>query len=308
MEFKLNDYHQGVTDEELLDDVKRVAELIGDQYLSTSLYKRHGKYSDSTFRSRFGSWLKVLEILGLRQERNSTEMKRISDKMLIKDLLRVSKLLDKKMVASPEYYEHGKYSFPTITERFGSWSSFVEKAGLEQTGFIKKIEDEELFNEIERIWTSLGRQPTTTDMKMGISKYSLDSFSRRFGGWRNALTAFINYIKSDDSDETENTDNSENNEEVEKLITSEETQVLDNKKIQPKRTTRNINLKLRFKVLLRDNFKCCYCGASPSKDPNVILHVDHILPWSKGGETVIENLQTACSICNLGKNNMVHTD
>lgn len=85
MDFKLNDYHQGVTDEELLDDAKRVAELVGDQYLSTSLYKRHGKYSDSTFRNRFGSWLKVLEILGLRQERNSTEMKRISDKMLIKD-------------------------------------------------------------------------------------------------------------------------------------------------------------------------------------------------------------------------------
>lgn len=85
MDFKLNDYHQGVTDEELLDDAKRVAELVGDQYPSTSLYKRHGKYSDSTFRNRFGSWLKVLEILGLRQERNSTEMKRISDKMLIKD-------------------------------------------------------------------------------------------------------------------------------------------------------------------------------------------------------------------------------
>lgn len=308
MEFKLNDYHQGVTDEELLDDVKRVAELIGDQYLSTSLYKRHGKYSDSTFRNRFGSWIKVLEILGLRLERNTTEMKRITEKMLINDLLSVSKLLDKKMVTSSEYYEHGKYSLPTISERFGTWSSFVEKAGLEQTGFIKKIEDEELFNEIERIWTTLGRQPTTTDMKKGISKYSLDSFSRRFGGWRNALTAFINYIKSDDSDETENTDNSENNEDIEKLITSEEIQVSKNKKIQIKRTTRNINLKLRFKVLLRDNFKCCYCGASPAKDPNVILHVDHILPWSKGGETVIENLQTACSTCNLGKNNMVHTD
>ena len=308
MEFKLNDYHQGVTNEESLDDVKRVAELIGDQYLSTSLYMRHGKYSDSTFRNRFGSWLKVLETLGLRQERNSTEMKRISDKMLINDLLRVSKLLDKKMVTSPEYYEHGKYSSPTITERFGSWSNFVEKAGLEQTGFIKRIEDEELFNEIERIWTSLGRQPTTTDLKKGISKYSLDSFSRRFGGWRNALTAFINYIKSDDSDETENTDNSENNEEVLKSFDSEEIQVLKNKKFLLKRTTRNINLKLRFKVLLRDNFKCCYCGASPAKDPNIILHVDHILPWSKGGETVIENLQTACSTCNLGKNNMVHTD
>ncbi|MCL4507775.1 MAG: HNH endonuclease [Chloroflexi bacterium] len=34
------------------------------------------------------------------------------------------------------------------------------------------------------------------------------------------------------------------------------------------------------------------------------LHVDHILAWSKGGETVLENLQTLCSVCNLGKSNV----
>lgn len=307
MEFKLNDYHQGVTDEELLDDVKRVAEIIGDEYLSTSLYKKYGKYSDSTFRNRFGSWIKVLEMLGLRLERNSKEMQRISDKMLIKDLLHVSEILEKRVVTSSEYYEYGKYSSPTIIERFGSWSNFVDKAGLEQTGFVKRIDNEELFNEIERIWTALGRQPTTSDMKKGISKYSLDSFTRRFGGWRNALSAFIDYIKSDDNYNPEEIENPETEEKEEKISTSVENNISTTKKFKPKRTPRNINLKLRFKVLLRDNFKCCYCGASPAKNPNIVLHVDHILPWSKGGETVIENLQTACSTCNLGKNNMVHT-
>lgn len=303
MEFKLNDYHQGVNDEELLNDVKRVSELVGDVYISISLYKQHGKYGATTFIKRFESWLNVLEKLGLRTERNSTEMKRISDKALVKDLLRVSELLDKKIVTSTEYYDHGKYSSPTITERFGTWSNFVDKAGLEQTGFIRKIEDEELFSEIERIWTTLGKQPTTTDMKKGISKYSLDSFTRRFGGWRNALTAFIEYIKSDDNSVIEETKKT-SLQDVEVPVTEKE--VAKPRNIIQKRTPRNINLKLRFKVLLRDNFKCCYCGASPAKDPNVILHVDHILPWSKGGETELENLQAACSTCNLGKNNLVH--
>ena len=71
-----------------------------------------------------------------------------------------------------------------------------------------------------------------------------------------------------------------------------------------RRTSRNINVRLRFRVLQRDNFKCCACGASPAKDVSVELHVDHILPWSKGGETVFENLQTLCSKCNLGKSDM----
>lgn len=35
------------------------------------------------------------------------------------------------------------------------------------------------------------------------------------------------------------------------------------------------------------------------------LDVDHIIPWSKGGETTIENLQTLCSKCNLGKSNIL---
>ena len=71
----------------------------------------------------------------------------------------------------------------------------------------------------------------------------------------------------------------------------------------PHRTQRAPSIRLRFDILKRDNFKCCACGASPSKDPSVELHVDHIIPWSKGGETTQENLQTLCSKCNGGKSN-----
>ena len=71
--------------------------------------------------------------------------------------------------------------------------------------------------------------------------------------------------------------------------------------VQSKRSTRVISDKLRYQVLKRDNFKCCACGASPAKNPAVELHIDHIVPWSKGGETTLENLQTLCSRCNLGK-------
>ena len=71
--------------------------------------------------------------------------------------------------------------------------------------------------------------------------------------------------------------------------------------VQTKRSTRVISDKLRYQVLKRDNFKCCACGASPAKDPAVELHIDHIIPWSKGGETIPQNLQTLCSRCNIGK-------
>lgn len=71
------------------------------------------------------------------------------------------------------------------------------------------------------------------------------------------------------------------------------------------RRSRSISDKLRYQVLKRDNFKCCACGASPAKDPSVELHIDHIIPYSKGGETTMDNLQTLCSKCNLGKSDIL---
>jgi 5-methylcytosine-specific restriction endonuclease McrA len=54
----------------------------------------------------------------------------------------------------------------------------------------------------------------------------------------------------------------------------------------------------------RDNFKCCICGASPALNAGTILVVDHVIPWTGGGETVMENLQTLCQPCNGGKSNL----
>lgn len=61
-----------------------------------------------------------------------------------------------------------------------------------------------------------------------------------------------------------------------------------------------LSKKLRFEVFKRDSFTCQYCGA---KAPDVLLHADHIKPYSKGGKNSILNLVTACASCNGGKSN-----
>jgi 5-methylcytosine-specific restriction endonuclease McrA len=61
-----------------------------------------------------------------------------------------------------------------------------------------------------------------------------------------------------------------------------------------------MNANVRYQVLSRDNSRCRRCGAS-SRTHGVVLHVDHIIPVSKGGKTVLNNLQTLCEACNLGK-------
>ena len=60
---------------------------------------------------------------------------------------------------------------------------------------------------------------------------------------------------------------------------------------------------LRYDVMRRDGFRCQLCGAM-AKD-GVQLHVDHILPVSKGGKTEISNLRTLCERCNMGKRDKI---
>lgn len=62
---------------------------------------------------------------------------------------------------------------------------------------------------------------------------------------------------------------------------------------------RLMSAKLRYDVLQRDGFRCQICGATAADGAQ--LHVDHIIPVSKGGRTELSNLRTLCDRCNLGK-------
>lgn len=63
---------------------------------------------------------------------------------------------------------------------------------------------------------------------------------------------------------------------------------------------------IRWQVFQRDNWKCVSCGRDSHN--GVILHVDHIIPRSRGGLDSLENFQTLCNVCNIGKSNKDATD
>jgi hypothetical protein len=48
-------------------------------------------------------------------------------------------------------------------------------------------------------------------------------------------------------------------------------------------------------VLARDNNTCAYCGATNR------LHIDHVIPISRGGSNAFDNLATSCGPCNQSK-------
>jgi len=141
--------------------------------------------------------------------------------------------------------------------------------------------DSKLLEELERVWTLLGHRPSRTEWETLRPEVSYNTLRRRYGGWINACAAFIEYkmgVSFSDSEPS--------------------ISILPVIKEEQKRT---IPLKLRLKVLERDSFACIYCGQTPALTKGIILHIDHVVPFAAGGKTVLENLQTLCRECNLGK-------
>lgn len=211
----------------------------------------------------------------------------VTDAELVADLRRVATELNKTAISRSDNDERGKYGTTTYLRRFGSWFKALEKAGLEKTRTPMNVPEEELFHNLEEIWMTLGRQPRYAEVEKPISKYHVGTYENRFGSWRKALERFVAYINNEETASSEDA-----------------IKYLEPEPSTRHKTKRSINWGLRFIVMRRDNFKCKSCGRSPATDPSIILHVDHVMAWANGGETVLENLQTLCSICNIGKSDL----
>ena len=212
------------------------------------------------------------------------DKRNISDDDLLSDLRRVASEQPDGRLKQRAYRNTGKYGVTTIIRRFGSWNVAIKSANIGVT-IERDISDEKLFSALYNLWAIVGRQPNYSEVRRPASAFHVSTYERRFGSWRRALEAFVAYAGSNSEDTSTG-----------QLAAGDNAYV-------PRRTSRHPDLRLRFKVLQRDHFRCCACGASPSVTPGVLLQIDHINPWSKGGETRLENLQTLCSDCNQGKTN-----
>lgn len=218
----------------------------------------------------------------------------VRDEELLEDMRRCANAIGRETITIAEYERIGKASPSTLQRRFGSWSKALERAGLQPSRSRIGITDEELLENIRSLWMSLGRQPRYGEVRSPDSQFSAGTYENRFGSWSRALKEFVAWVNSDSSEELHQEDAETNQGTVGSTVHPGSTK---------RRTRREVSDRQRFRILVRDGFRCRACGASPLTHSGVQLHVDHILPWSKGGETTDDNLLTKCSQCNLGKGN-----
>lgn len=205
---------------------------------------------------------------------------------IIPELKRIASVTGKSTVTKNDIESYGRLSYEVINKRFSSLRKALEAAGLTSQRYTKSTNDELLSLLIE-LWEqtlkSEGRRPYRADLRKYNFPVSGDTYIRRFGSWKKALTLAHNSVEAGAKD-LQNTagNNPFSLEPVRKL------------------SRKNLSVRKRFFVLKRDEFACAMCGASGY---GVKLEVDHIVPVSEGGSNSLDNLQTLCFPCNRGKKN-----
>jgi hypothetical protein len=281
----LTDY----SDETLLAEMRRVVSEFKGTRLTRQEFNSLSRVHSSTLTKRFGSWTEALD----RAEISANIAPRA--RQVTRDrLLEEIRAYEKECGESPKLEDIAKrldISRSLIPHKFGKWPDLLKEVGLQPVPFGRRYTDEECFENVVELWTHYGRQPNFRELNCAPSRVGSKAYVLRWGGWRAALGAFIAYVNQSSPVSQSAVDSI-----IEPRLPSAN---LSGPPVISE--PRSLSLALRYKVLCRDRFRCQICGRSPAKDIGVELHVDHIIPWSKGGQNTEENLRALCFDCNLGK-------
>lgn len=290
------------TDEALLNEIRRVDKLVKLPKLTRTEFMKHARVSPTTLRRRFGTWQSALECAGLGHKFDASTSsnnsgigrREISNEEILSELLQLAERLGTEILTTDQIRGELGMSTQLLINRFGSTSNALLAAGLEQSQRGRRYSDEERFENLLNVWTVLGRQPKYLEMQQAPSVVGGKAYVTRYGSWRKALEAFVERVNADEHAPKTIM-------EVQTSISEAERSNGDIDKPQDAQDRRDIRLGQRFRVLNRDKFKCVLCGNCPALDPACQLHVDHILPFSRGGKTTDENLRSLCALCNIGR-------
>lgn len=290
-------------DEALLAEVVRVAALVPSGPLTARQFDALAKVSHHAVQRRFGGWRQALVAAGLGDRYTGKPVtakmrtqagKRATRDEMLAELQRVAQMLGARSLSIDDLSSHSATIGPrSVISRFGSWRVALEAAGLELSVHGRRYSETDYFENLLAVWTHYGRVPRYAEMDHPPSVITAGGYAQRFGTWTKARLAFLAAVNATAEPEA-----------VESEGVSGRSATAEGREPSP----RSLSVGLRYRVLVRDRFRCVLCGRSPATELECVLHVDHILAVARGGLGVPENLRTLCQDCNLGKGSRLEQD
>jgi cation diffusion facilitator CzcD-associated flavoprotein CzcO len=276
-------------DESIVAEIRRVAALLPPGPITRDAFDAIARMSEATVRNRFGGWRKALERAGLG-DRFSRPGADVSAEDVLNDLRRVARVVGRDVLTVSDLRTHGRQATErSIARHFNSLQAALRAAGLESSRHGRRWTDSDYFENLLEVWTYCGRAPRGDEMNLPPSRITGSAYARKFGTWVRAKQAFVDRVNADI---TEN--------EREDAAQPSPTPDLPPRSSRQE-DQRSIPVGLRYQVLRRDGFRCVTCGRSPATELGCVLHVDHVVAFSRGGRTRLENLRSLCESCNIGK-------
>lgn len=290
------------SDETLLTELRRVAALIPDGPLTREIFRQHGRGAKRIY-NRFGSWHEALAAAGLSHRssdvivvRGAHPARNMNDEQVLEALRSLAARFGTDELTAERVEEHLPFGRATLAKRWGSAQAAFQAAGLTPSRLGRRYTAEQCHNNMLVVWTHYGRPPKYSEMSLPPSQVGGKAYMLRFGTWNKALAAFVERVNAE-------TQEREDDSEPAPSASARPLAVPQSPPMREGEDARGIPLGLRFRVLHRDRFKCVLCGDHPARNLECRLHVDHIVPWSKGGRTQEDNLRALCEGCNVGRSN-----
>lgn len=320
------------SDDAIIDDLRRISGAFAEEAFTNSFYLMHGgRYSSSIFKRRFGGWREALDAAGIgnryvgrptTDRMRSQPLRAMSDEDILAGIRDVSAQLGKTSLSGADIEANSEITRDMMHRRFGSVSAALRQAGVEQVNHGRRYTEDEILENLLNVWTHYGRPPTALEMDELPSTVGKNAYLHRYGGWRKALKAFVERANSQADGNPALDSEQKPSMPAERTGPTASPTTNGNTRPKPESHTdprargpritptnvqpedrRDPSIGLRFKVLQRDRFKCVLCGDHPARNAECVLHVDHVIPWSKGGKTREDNLRTLCATCNVGRGN-----
>lgn len=288
----------------LLAELRRVAALVDGRYLSLHAFERFARVSYGPYRRRFGGWSQALAEAGLAHrdrghpvtaKMRAKAVRRMSDDEILDELRQVMKRKGRAYLRIHDLDASCRVGYWAVKRRFGSWHKLLQRLGVAPLPQARRFTNQECFDNLRAVWRTLGRRPRGVDLNRPPSTIGWSTYANRFGTLRRALAEFV---------ARESGAGAPGVGEKEPVPSCAPPAQQGPKTRRVKREPKDLRvlpLWLRYAVLQRDRYACRACGDSPAKGKGCTLEVDHIVPYARGGLTVMENLRTLCRRCNRGK-------